>query len=163
LNQFLADIQNEVLIGKSFKFSQPNIVPQAKKGKDEFRAIASFPNVKDKMVDILNAKYLRECLEPCLEDCCRAFRSGRKKHLDRNSAINDIYKIREKFGDRHLFVTECDIRGFFDCVHHNVARKSLKRAIDLLAVRDPGVQIDARSVMYFDRYLESYSFSRVAL
>ena len=163
LNQFLEELRNEVLREKSFVFSQPRIVPQAKKGKDEFRAIASFPNVKDKMIDIINAKYLREHLEPCLEDACRAFRSGKKRYLDRNSAINDIYKIREKFPDAPLYVTECDIRGFFDCVHHQVAQQALKRAIDLLAVRNPGVQIDSRSILYFQRYLNSYSFSKVAL
>ena len=162
-NQFLIDVQREVLTAKTFAFSRPQIVPQPKKGKNEFRAIASFPNVKDKIVDVINAKYLRENLELCLEDACRAFRSGKKRYLDRNSAIEDIYKIREKFPDLPLFVTECDIRGFFDCVHHQVAKQSLRRAIDLLTVRNPDVQIDPRAILYFQRYLEAYSFSKVTL
>lgn len=159
-NQFLASLQKEVLSDKSFRFSTPQIVPQPKKGKNEFRAIASFPDIKDKIVDIINAKYLRECLEPCFEDSCRAFRSGSKRHLNRNSAIDDIFQIREQYPEQPLYVTECDIRGFFDCVHHQVAKNSLKRVIDSLVIRSPNTIIDSRAILYFERYLDAYTFSK---
>lgn len=163
LDEFLTDLQEKVLRAKTFRFSEPVIVPQAKKNPNEFRAIASFPNVRDKIVDILNAKYLREHLEPCLEDASRAFRSGKKRHLNRNSAIDDIYRIREKHLGKPLAVTECDIRGFFDCVHHAEAKRALKRVVDILAIRRPEVILDPRATLYFNRYLDCYSFSKVAL
>lgn len=163
LNQFISKLQCRVLVDASFEFRTPEIVPQPKKNPNEFRAIASFPNVEDKIVDIINAKYLRERLEICLEDAARAFRSGDKRHLDRNSAIDEIYRIREAHPEKSLFITECDIRGFFDCVHHPVAKDALRRAEQILRVRQPKLRIDPRAIKIFNRYLECYSFSQTTL
>jgi hypothetical protein len=163
INRLIENVQRRVLRENSFEFRAPEIVPQQKANPDEFRAIASFPNIEDKIVDIINAKYLRESLEVCLEDAARAFRSGRKRHLDRNSAINAIYQIRQRHPDKALFVTECDIRGFFDCVHHPIAKVSLCRAVELLKVRQPEVRIDPRAITIFNRYLDCYTFSKTTL
>lgn len=163
LNAFVSALRRRVLNEGEFTFRTPEVVPQPKSNPNEFRAIASFPNIEDKVVDIINAKYLRERLEVCLEDASRAFRSGKKRHLDRNSAIDDIYRIREEHPTQALFVTECDIRGFFDCVHHPVAKDALHRTIELLKVRNPCVSVDLRAIKIFDRYLECYSFSQTVL
>ena len=163
LDQFIANLQRRVLVENDFTFRTPEIAPEPKKNSNEFRAIASFPNIEDKIVDIINAKYLRERLEVCLEDASRAFRSGHKRHLDRNSAIDVIYRIREKHSDRPLFVTECDIRGFFDCVHHPVAKDALARARQLLKIRQPEIQIDPRAIRIFNCYLNCYAFSQTTL
>lgn len=163
LNAFVAALQRRVFTEGEFMFRTPDVVPQPKSSKNEYRAIASFPNIEDKVVDIINAKYLRERLEVCLEDASRAFRSGGKRHLDRNSAIDDIYRIRDAHPSQALFVTECDIRGFFDCVHHPVAKEALHRTIGLLKVRNPEATIDSRAIKIFDRYLDCYSFSQTVL
>ena len=163
LSQFIARLQQRVLVEHSFSFRSPEITPEPKKNKNEFRAIASFPNIEDKIVDIINAKYLREHLEICLEDASRAFRSGDKRHLDRNSAIDEIYRIREAHSGTPLFITECDIRGFFDCVHHSIAKDALRRAQQLLTIRQPDAKLDPRAVTMFNRYLECYSFSQTTL
>jgi hypothetical protein len=163
MDSFIVKLQRRVLTENSFVFRTPEVVPQVKKKPNEFRAIASFPNIEDKIVDIINAKYVREHLEICLEDAARAFRSGKKRHLNRNSAIDAIYRIREAHPDEALYVTECDIRGFFDCVHHPVAKESLSRAKQLLKVRQPEVEIDPRAITIFNRYLDCYSFSQTTL
>ena len=163
LDQFIEKLRKRVLFVGDFAFRTPEIVPQEKSNPNEYRAIASFPNIEDKIVDIINAKYLRESLEICLEDSARAFRSGDKRDLNRNSAIEAIYRIREAHMGKPLYVTECDIRGFFDCVHHPVAKDSLRRAIQLLKVRNPDAQIDPRAVNIFQRYLDCYSFSQTTL
>jgi len=58
-----------------------------------------------------------------------------------------------------LYVAECDIRGFFDCVSHEVAKASLRDAIVELHQLSPHVVVDQRAIRIFDAYLESYSFS----
>ena len=159
LNSFISQLRSAVL-GGCFRFSTPIISPQIKSGND-YRAIASFPDLESKIVDIINSKYLRENLDEVFESSSIAFRNSSK--INRDSAIDRIFKIRDKSGSDVLYVTECDIRGFFDCVHHPVAKNSLNRAISLLSVRAPERHIDQRSIDLFKRYLDCYSFSKTVI
>src|SRR5579863_7563795 len=59
-----------------------------------------------------------------------------------------------------LFVAECDIRGFFDCVSHDVARTALSDLIADAHARAPQLQIHPRALEIFDAYLQCYSFLR---
>lgn len=159
LRQFVVSIQRAVLDGASFQFGSPTITAQHKSGHD-YRAIASFMRLEDKVVDILNAKYLREKLDITFEESSVAFRGKRRKPINRDSAIDEIFSIRFANLGRPLFVTECDIRGFFDCVHHTVAKRRLRAAILHLKKHDPRIRIDERAIKIFCSYLGCYCFWR---
>lgn len=162
LENLVGSVRERVLVQSNFQFNSPSITAQHKGGHD-YRAIASFSRIEDKIVDILNAKYLREKLDICFEDSSVAFRGKRKNPLNRDTAIDQIFRIRREHQNLPLYVTECDIRGFFDCVHHKVAKKSLRDAERILETREPEVRIDPRSVKVFDAYLACYNFSHTVL
>jgi len=153
------EIRRLALSDNTYEFSKPRITHQHKSGND-YRAIASFDKVNDKLLDIINAKYLREQLDVTLESCSVAFRAKSEVTLNRNSAISKILAHRKKSEKKSLHVAECDIKGFFDCVHHGQAKKSLKRSIEILKIRVPNIKIDSRSIKIFESYLSAYSFSR---
>ncbi len=112
------------------------------------------------MIDIINAKYLREFVDPALESASVAFRAKGRKY-DRNLAIQGILNFRETNGNKPLFVTECDIRGFFDCVHHTVAKKALGRSLTLRNLRlDESLKPDPRAITTFNSYLAAFSFPK---
>lgn len=142
-----------------YKFCEPTIVPLHKSHND-YRAIASFTNLNDKVIDIINAKYLRDIIDDSFEECSVAFRPTRLPALNRVTAINKITEIRKITQPAPLYVAECDIRGFFDCVNHKVASQSLRSAIRLLEARRPNANIDRRSLKIFEEYLNCYSFSQ---
>lgn len=143
----------------SYKFSAPSIVPLHKSNND-YRAIASFANLNDKVIDIINAKYLRDLIDDSFEECSVAFRPTRVPALNRVTAINKIIELRKLTVPATLHVAECDIRGFFDCVNQTVAKQSLRSAIRLLKARKPSAKIDRRSIEIFESYLNCYSFSQ---
>lgn len=158
LTKVVEQIQTEALSGK-FSFSSPQITPQLKSG-NEYRAISSFPELTDRVIDIINAKYLRELVDPALEPASVAFRVEGNKY-DRNSAITGILNFREESHDKNLFVAECDIRGFFDCVHHSVAKEALSRGIMLRNLRmDQSLKPDPRAIAIFSSYLAAFSFPK---
>jgi hypothetical protein len=159
LDNFITRLRVSVIDG-CFEFKTPTIIPQLKSGND-YRAIAFFPEIESKIVDIINARYLRETLDVTFEDASIAFRNSPK--INRDSAVDRIFSIREAMPGQILYVTECDIRGFFDCVHHTVAKDALRRAVSLLSIRNPKVDIDPRAIKLFNRYLKCYSFSGTVL
>lgn len=153
------EIRSLALADTTYEFSKPRITHQHK-SENDYRAIASFDKVNDKLMDIINAKYLREQLDMTLESSSVAFRAKSKVTLNRSSAISQIISHRKKATAKPLYVAECDIKGFFDCVSHTQAKKALKRSIEILKIRKPKLEIDPRAIKIFERYLASYSFSR---
>ena len=59
-----------------------------------------------------------------------------------------------------MFVAECDIKGFFDCVSHEVARASVDELIRDARRKRSGLTIHPRALEIFDSYLRGYSFLR---
>ncbi|WP_159434824.1 hypothetical protein [Rubritalea squalenifaciens] len=158
LNKLVHNVQSRAFFADSFQFSAPTVRPELKSGNN-YRAISSLSNLEDKIIDNLNAKYLRESLDVTFESSAVAFRGGEGVKFDRNHAIDKIIAFRDKYLGNPLYVTECDIRGFFDCVHHAVAKDALDRAVKLLGARNSSVTIDKRSRKIFEAYLKCYSFS----
>jgi hypothetical protein len=148
-------IRERALSQRPFVFSAPRIVPEVKdRDQRTYRPLASFV-LSDKIIDCLTARYFREKLDSALLGCCLAFRSdgdGRHNGLD--------MLLRERQNHNRLFVAECDIRGFFDCVSHAVARRALSELIADAEQRQPNLNIHPRAVEIFDAYLSCYSFLR---
>jgi len=160
LDALVARIRTSALIGTGHVFSAPAISAQSKSG-NEYRPIASFPDFADKVIDSIVGRYLREHLDVAFEPCSVAFRASQPAgfRLDRDTAIAAICEFRRRHSALPLYVAECDIRGFFDCVSHKVALAQLERVIDTATARKPGLQIDPRAIAAFSNYLRCYSFS----
>jgi hypothetical protein len=157
LRETVGMIRGRALSDAPFAFSAPTIVPVEKgRYKETYRPVASFA-LSDRIIDCLTARYFRETLDSALLDSCLAFRPGRD---GRHQGLDTILRQRHLHSDTGLFVAECDIQGFYDCVSHDVARNALNELIADAQRLDPGLDIDPRSLEIFDAYLSCYSFLR---
>ncbi len=162
LHALVEQIRTSALAASGHQFRPPKITAQLKSGVD-YRPIASFSEIIDKIVDSLVARYLREQLDPAFEPCSVAFRARQPtgKLLDREAAIAAIFDFRVRHCGAPLYVAECDIRGFFDCVSHPVVLSQLARVIDVACSRArlADMVIDPRARRTVEHYLACYSFS----
>ena len=152
----------ENALNSTFCFNSPEIVPLLKSGS-QYRAISVFTRLDDRLMDIHNAKYLRDTLDISLEESCVAFRAAANSRLDRDHAIEGIISFSEQYPEENIVVAECDIRGFFDCISHQSAKQSLKECQRIATSRAPKTCLDPRSIAYFDSYLRCYTFPREVL
>ena len=130
-----------------------------RKKKPEYRPIAKF-TCDDQIIDSLTSKYLRESFDPFFKPSSLAFRCrrGGKPPPTHNDAIVDICNFRNVHDNIGLYVAECDIRGFYDCLDHSVAREALKELIEEAMLKDRSFALDTRAVLIYEAYLDCYSF-----
>ena len=165
IKQFVANLRQRVLSDDVFRFAEPRIHAELKDQKtNEYRPIAIF-KLEDRIIENLLARYLRACLDEVFDDASYAFRgsnSGRPvpTHHD---AVRQILQYRHQCGDGNLYVAECDIKGFFDCVDHSLARQSFLATVAESEERAGGDKVAPRALQMFDAYLNCYSFPRVVL
>lgn len=81
--------------------------------------------------------------------------------IEHHDAVEELIRYRKNYVNQPLWVAECDIKGFFDCVHHREAGKALKRALQ--RVESNGRLVDPRAIEIFESYLQSYCFTQVAI
>lgn len=161
LNSKVQELRSRALHGSTFCFGRPRIIPLEKDRRaHEYRPLAVFCR-EDKIIDALTARYLRCALDAALAPCCLAFRTGARGAPPPtiHDALEAILTIRGANPQKELYVAECDIRGFFDCVSHGVARSALQAVIDEVKRRSPSVAIDRRAIRILEAYLNSYSFA----
>ncbi len=143
-----------------FAFSRPRIIPQEKdKPKAQYRPIASF-GLEDRVIDCLTARYFRECFDSVLDPACLAFRcgAGENRAPQFHDAFERILRLRSRHQRAGLYVAECDIMGFFDCVHHEVAWKAMMNLVSEVERRTPDLRISPRALHIFQAFLACYSF-----
>ncbi len=153
-------IRSRVLSSQPFNFQRPTIIPIRKEpGSNFYRPLAAFP-LQDKIVECLTAKYFRVELDHALLPSCVAFRAEQQSGHSptTHDAITIIDGVRSKY--RRLYVAECDIQGFFDCVSHDVARRSLA---SLMEDAQFTTKASPRALEIFEAYLASYTFERNVL
>jgi hypothetical protein len=157
LSETVAMIRDRALYHTPFVFSAPAIVPGEKdRVNGIYRPLASFC-LPDKIIDCLTARYFRETLDSALLDSCMAYRAGSD---GRDEALDIIWLERQLHADTGLFVAECDIKGFFDCVSHEVARNALHDLIADAQRQILTLSIDSRALEIFEAFLSCYSFQR---
>jgi len=164
LESTVSRIKEKALSQNGHFFSTPFVGHQKKSGI-EYRPIASFLSLDDKVIDSLVAKYFRELLDQSFENSSVAFRvqSGPDRR-DRNAAIEEILSFRRANSKFAKYVSECDIRGFFDCVHHATALRCLKQCVRAVSRNsETTLEIDSRAIAAFKSYLDAYSFPRTVL
>jgi hypothetical protein len=161
LAEVVRTIRTRVLSVQNFEFVKPSIKPTEKKrGNHEYRPLVEYP-LEDKVIDCLVARYMREALDGFFTDSALAFRCrhGDKAAPTIHKALANILEANLQNGLHGLFVAECDIQGFYDCVPHTLVKDSIQRLI-ADARRVTPLHIDGRAWAILEAYLRSYSFSR---
>lgn len=172
LNNFIKEIQ-ESIFSNEYKISKPVIVPKPKEDKlseteeNICRPIASF-GLKDKVILSIVNRYLTTALDPVFLNESFAFRGKRDiKGVDacptHHDAVQEILDYRQKFEEGKLWVSECDMKKFFDTVNHTVIKRVLSRYLKnkKLTHCNQGELNSAKRILY--DYIDVYTFYKNVL
>ena len=123
----------EAVFSGDVEFEKPRMIKIAKGYKDgvrEFRDVASFDRLADRVILSRTTAYVRDVLEDVLGGCCYSFR--RDPEMNHQLAIKNLQEWRERQAARPefassqalptMYVAECDIRRFFDHISHYIVR-----------------------------------------
>lgn len=161
LDSFVSDLKNSALnLSSGYYIPKPTIYPIPKdKKRLEFRPISSF-ELKDLIIISQYSKYLTNCFDQLFLDCSYAFRSNINSSIifNHHKAVRDIMRFNASRGDS-IFVAECDIKKFYDCVNHRVLMEKFKSLVSR-AKKDLSLEVDFRAVNMFELYLNCFSFNR---
>lgn len=159
LEHLVAEIRRDALTSPKGPTIGPPSIQPVKRPDGKYRAIAVY-GCKERVIASLTAEYLRRAFDADFLESSYAFRSptGRPppSHHDAFVRLADIRTSRSDL----LWVAECDIQGFFDCVDHRVATESFSNAVSRASTR--GTLIDTRARAAFLNFLGSYSFTGTA-
>lgn len=160
LLDFTNKIREDVLDEKSpYKISTPRTIPVVKDLKEKsYRPISVF-ELHDLIIIGQIAKYLSNCFDPLFSNSSYAFRTGiqKGKIFNHHKAIDDIIEFKNKFSEP-VYVAECDIKKFYDCVNHSVIEGEFK-TMCVEAKSQLEIEIHLRAVYIFKSYLDAFSFN----
>jgi hypothetical protein len=159
LQQFISQVR-ACGSGEVHSFTPPQVFLKAKPGKKGvYRLMVCYENILDRVLLAVTAKYLCDCLDEDLVPGVYSFR--RRAHRTHHTAVEDLDAYREEHGGQGLYVADCDLRTFFDCVPHEEVRLALRYATRQAKIR--GEAVDPRVLQITEQYLQSYSFHGTAL
>ncbi len=162
LRDYCENIRTRALVASDFELSAPTVVPVPKDREGNlYRPIAMIKDIREAVIVSQTAKYLRQCFDPDFLPSSYAFRcsNAKKTAPSHHDAIQDLAAFR-KAHKAPLWVAECDIKGFFDVVNHDVAWKAFLDACKRAG--DRGQFVDPRAISLFRSSLHSYSFAGTA-
>lgn len=122
LLKLVEDVRGRVS-SKTITFDPPrmmDITKGYKNGRPEYRRVASFENLSDRVILSRMTAYVRDRLESVLSDSCYSFRKDNS--VTHQTAVEHLQRYRARFVDGSLFVGECDIEKFFDNIPHEAVR-----------------------------------------
>lgn len=143
----LCDEVRETIFSGDVELDEPRMirVPKGyKDGRMQFRDVASFDRVADRMILSRTTVHVRDMLEGVLTEHCYSFR--RNSTVTHQLAVERLKEWRGKFATGSLFVAECDIQKFFDNISHEVVRRRWNE-----------VGFDPRAGKVLEAYLRVYS------
>lgn len=169
--QWYINLQNFIqeIIGISqnqeYIIEKPIIVPKLKEktvkiGNNECRPICLF-NLKDRILLSLTNKFLTRLFDGYFQNSSYAFRfkkNDEKITLSHHDCIRDIIKFRNDNIDKELYVTECDMKKFYDTVNHKIAKALFDKLILKAKTTYPHLKLD-NAVAIFESYLHSFAFN----
>lgn len=142
------------------QFAAPSTAIKLKalgKGKgdnDEFRGLAVYP-IEDRVVISIVAKYWRSLTNDLMHPGSIVFRTE-VPPLTHHDAVKRLLSFREKWNGQDVWVSEVDIRGFFDVIRPSVALQATDEFTRRL-LHTP----DLRAVAILRAFLNSYSFNKL--
>lgn len=153
--QALLDLVENVrdrIASDGIMFEKPRMIDIAKgykDGKPEYRRVASFENLSDRLILSRMTAYVRDRLECALSPNCYSFR--RDSSITHQTAVEHLQRYRAEFAVGSLFVGEFDIKKFFDNISHKVVRE-----------RWAETDFDLAATKVLEAYLKVYSASNPA-
>ncbi len=160
LLNFTEKIRNDVFDeSRNYSISTPRIIPVLKDmDKNTYRPICVF-ELNDLILSGQIARYLSNCFDLLFSNSSYAFRTGirKDKRFNHHNAIENIIDFKRK-SEKPLFVAECDIKKFYDCVNHKVISMEFE-SMCVEAKGELGIEIDSRAIYFFYSYLASFSFN----
>jgi hypothetical protein len=128
------------------------------RSRNEYRVLAVY-SLEDKLLMGAVASYLRTWFDRIFYPSSYAFRVSRdgSPPPTHHDAFRDIARFRTEVAEDELWVAECDIQGFFDCVCHETAMRVFDQGVNELESK-VGVHVDSRARDVLQAYLRSYSY-----
>ena len=164
LDEYINKIR-ERLRGNELHFHAPDIEYIQKKKDDEkkvveFRPIAIYNNLDDKIILAIVSKYLANHVNGFLHDNILSYRpkrdfNGEMVATDFNTGIQAIGRYRAMMGESDIYVSDCDIKKFYDTINHDVVKECLDRILDKAGILG---EAKRQVMMVLDAYLKSYHF-----
>ena len=123
LMKLVKKVRGAVFAGK-VAFEEPKMFKIAKGregGVMQYREVASFERLADRVILSRMTAYARDRLEEVLGAHCYSFRKDCA--VNHQLAVKHLQEFRDRFPAGSLFVAECDIKKFFDSISHEVVRR----------------------------------------
>lgn len=159
LRHEIESIRECALAQRPFSFSAPRVQAVVDEiDPKKVRIISTF-GFRDRVILSLVSQYLSSLVDPFLHESSIAFRRDPSRNAP--AALKELQELNLARGRRPLFVAECDIRSFFDALHHDVIEDSIRIISERMA--DAGVGIDPRVLGIVRSYLACYSFPKSVL
>jgi len=161
LMEFIKKIQERINGINDDKIQTPIICAIKKENiKDckKFRPIAQY-KLDDRIIIGQTARYLTAIFDEQLLHCCYAFRATikGKKVKTHHDCVDEILEYRRKVQSKNIWVTECDISKFFDCINHRVVTQKFEDFVN--KAKEGNKQVDEKARIIFNQYLISYAFN----
>lgn len=148
LQHFVDEVRNAVFSGE-VAFQAPrvfNVTKGYENGIEQFRSVAQFDQLSDRVIVNRIRVYVRDVLEDVLGEHCYSYR--RNLEINHQTAIKALQEWRVKHSAKAMFVAECDIKKFFDTIAHNVVQRRWNE-----------IGFDPLAEKIFEAYLAAYSCS----
>jgi len=156
------------LLSDDFCLQKPKLMPilkdQVKRGDGTFevtcRPLTYYDQLEDKIILALTSKYLTKYFDRYLHQNILSYRPARLFNGFRHTTdFNDGIKLIEEYRKTHvncdIYVADCDIKKFYDIIHHQVVRDCIRRLLDKSILSSEG---KAQVMKVTEAYLKSYNF-----
>jgi hypothetical protein len=166
LDAFILSVQDSIK-NKDYSISEPSTYPKRKdklkKEQTVCRPISIF-KLRDRIIICLVNKYFTDLFDDLFYENSMAFRAVKKVNgkpycITHHDAIKEIAKYKSKNKGKKLWVSECDMKKFYDTVNHSVIKKHFKKFINKVKLEKPELY-DVNAEHLFYSYLNCYSFNK---
>ena len=166
LDNYIEKIRN-LLKERKIKLHTPEILYILKKKNDlecEYRPIAIYNNLDDKIILSITSKYLAQKINDFLHDEILSYRPARVYHnkeisTDFNTGIKSIGEYRKNHDNTSIYAADCDIQKFYDTINHDIVIKCFERILNRMkekeVISDEG---KSQIICVLNAYLSSYDF-----
>lgn len=162
LNSYINDIIND-FTNNTISISAPMVIPKKKDEKGEqLRPLCIFP-LRDNLILQETNSFLIKNFDSLFYDCSYAFRGKRifenkiEKIPTHHDTVDKIIQYQEKHKDQDIYVTEYDLKKFFDTIDHSIIRKKFKKLLNNKAIKISDFW-KIRVEHIFEEYLNCYTF-----